>query len=78
MTKTEIDEVLHMIEKHNTTDNLLFKEMSIEEQEEYFAFRQKSFMHNIDTFYYSVKFKNDFRLNTQDRKSTRLNSSHQF
>jgi len=40
-----------MIEKHNTTDNLLFKEMSIEEQEEYFAFRQKSFMHNIDTFY---------------------------
>jgi len=61
-----------MIEKHNTTDNLLFKEMSIEEQEEYFAFRQKSFMHNIDTFYYSVKFKNDFRLNTHDGSVIKL------
>lgn len=55
-----------MIEKHNMTDNLLFREMPLEEQEAYFSFRKSSFMHNIDTFYYSVKFKNDFRLKTQD------------
>lgn len=72
MPKIEIDEVLHMIEKHNTADNLLFKEMSMEEQEEYFSFRQKSFMHNIDTFYYSVKFKNDFRLKTKDENVLKL------
>lgn len=61
-----------MIDKHNTTDNLLFNEMPLDEQEEYFAFRQRSFMHNIDTFYYSVKFKNDFRLKTKDENVLRL------
>ena len=66
MIKIEIDGVLCMIERHNTTDNLLFKEMSLEEQEEYFSFYKNAFVHNIDTFYYSVKFKNDFRLKTHD------------
>ena len=47
-------------------DNVLFKEMTPEEREEFFSFRKRSFMHNIDTFYYSVKFKNDFRLKTKD------------
>lgn len=55
-----------MIDKRDFTDNILFNEMSLEEQEEFFAFRRNSFMHNIDTFYYSVKFKNDFRLKTND------------
>ncbi|MCD8039801.1 MAG: hypothetical protein LUE96_12080 [Lachnospiraceae bacterium] len=60
-----------MINKHNMSkhekENALFKEMSHEEQEKYFSFRKSAFMHNIDTFYYSVKFRNDFRLDTQDR-----------
>lgn len=55
-----------MIDNRDFTDNLLFDEMSLEDQEKYFTFRKKSFMHNIDTFYYSVKFKNDFRLKTND------------
>ena len=40
----EIDEVLYMIERHNNTDNNLFNEMDLEEQEEYFSFRQQSFI----------------------------------
>lgn len=46
--------------------------MDFEEQEEYFSFRRLSFMHNIDTFYYSVKFKNDFRAGTKDSSVLRL------
>lgn len=61
-----------MIDNRDFTDNLLFDEMSLEDQEEYFTFRQKSFMHNIDTFYYSVKFKNDFRLKTKDENVLKL------
>lgn len=54
-----------MIDKNNI-DNALFHELTSEEYENYFSFRRDSFMHNIDTFYYSVKFKNDFRLKTND------------
>ena len=54
-----------MIDKNNI-DNALFHELTLEEYENYFSFRRDSFMHNIDTFYYSVKFKNDFRLKTND------------
>lgn len=61
-----------MIDKRDFTDNALLGEMTLEEQEEYFTFRKKSFMHNIDTFYYSVKFKNDFRLKTQDENVIKL------
>lgn len=61
-----------MIDKRGFTDNVLFHEMSLEEQEEYFSFRRDSFMHNIDTFYYSVKFKNDFRLKTSDANVLKL------
>lgn len=54
-----------MIDKNNI-DNALFHELTLEEYENFFSFRRDSFMHNIDTFYYSVKFKNDFRLKTND------------
>lgn len=47
-----------MIDKRDFMDNALVHEMTMDEQEEFFTFRKKSFMHNIDTFYYSVKFKN--------------------
>lgn len=61
-----------MIEKLNSADNRLFYEMSLDEQDEYFTFSGRKFMHNIDTFYYSVKFKNDFRLKTEDEHALRL------
>ena len=40
--------------------------MPIDEQYDWFGYSQKKFLHNIDTFYYSVKFRNDFRLKTSD------------
>lgn len=61
-----------MIDKHNSTDNRLFYEMTLDEQDEYFTFSKNKFMHNIDTFYYSVKFKNDFRLKTEDESALKL------
>lgn len=57
-----------MLDKRRFNDNLLFAEMSPEDSENWFSFKEKKFLHNIDTFYYSVKFKNDFRLKTRDKK----------
>lgn len=61
-----------MIDKRPFNDNELFGEMDFEKQDEWFSFNKKSFLHNIDTFYYSVKFKNDFRIDTKDAKVLRL------
>lgn len=67
-----------MIDNRNFTDNKLFYEMSLDEQDEYFSFQKKKFMHNIDTFYYSVKFKNDFRLKTEDGSALKLRRYFKF
>lgn len=40
--------------------------MPLEDQYEWFGYTHKKFLHNIDTFYYSVKFRNDFRLKSKD------------
>lgn len=61
-----------MVDNRQYNDNLLFREMSPEDRQEWFGYRQKQFLHNIDTFYYSVKFSNDFRLKTRDEKVLRL------
>lgn len=53
-----------MIDKRQ--DCLIMKEFSDEQKLTYFSYKQKSFLHNIDTFYYSVKFENDFRRETKD------------
>lgn len=55
-----------MIDKRKSNENRLYKEMTLEEQSEWFGYNRYSFINNIDTFYYSVKFKNDFRYNTFD------------
>lgn len=54
-----------MIDKR--TKNLIQEEMSSEDLKDWFDFKQRKFLHNIDTFYYSVKFKNDFRFDTKDK-----------
>ena len=54
--------------------NLIQNEMSDEDLENWFDFKKKKFLHNIDTFYYSVKFKNDFRFKTNDRYVKKLRS----
>lgn len=61
-----------MLNNRQFNDNQLYVDMSPEEKTEWFSFKDKKFLHNIDTFYYSVKFKNDFRLKTKDEKVLRL------
>ena len=55
-----------MLDKRQNNDNILFRDMPLEDQHEWFGYAQKKFLHNIDTFYYSVKFRNDFRLKSKD------------
>lgn len=54
-----------MIDSRNI-NNLIFNEFSSENQEFWFDFKKKKFLHNIDTFYYSVKFKNNFLKKSTD------------
>lgn len=56
-----------MVDKEHKGDNLIFNEFDTENQKYWFGLTQKKFLHNVDTFYYSVKFKNDFRKNTDDK-----------
>lgn len=55
-----------MLDKRHYYVNQLYQDMPIDEQHDWFGYSQKKFLHNIDTFYYSVKFRNDFRLKTSD------------
>ena len=49
-----------MIDKRGYDGCLLSKEFDDQEAEFWLSFKKKKFLHNIDTFYYSVKFTNDF------------------
>lgn len=48
------------------TRNMIFEEMNEENQTYWFDMKQKKFLHNIDTFYYSVKLYNDFTKDSED------------
>ena len=61
-----------MLDKRFFTKDLISEEMCITEKEKWFSFQKSKFIHNIDTFYYSVKFKNDFRLKTRDEAVLKL------
>ena len=50
----------------------VFHELSNENQLYWFDLKQKKFLHNIDTFYYSVKLQNDFTGNSKDIGYKRL------
>ena len=45
-----------MLDKRQNNDNILYHDMPLEDQYEWFGYTHKKFLHNIDTFYYSVKF----------------------
>ena len=47
-------------------DSLIFKEMSDEDKVRFFDLKQRKFLHNVDTFYYSVKLDQDFRGDSKD------------
>lgn len=54
-----------MIELRNQ-NNLIYSEFDESNRENWFDLRSKKFLHNIDTFYYSVKLANDFTRTTYD------------
>ncbi len=54
-----------MVDTRSRNDCKIFSEISDTNLEYWFDFKKKKFLHNIDTFYYSVKFENDF---TSDSK----------
>ena len=55
-----------MIEKRKSNQSIFLSECDDMESVYWLDFKKKKFIHNIDTFYYSVKFKNDFTNTTQD------------
>ena len=55
-----------MIDKRTSNSCKIFEEMSSEDLTKWFEFKQQKFLHNVDTFYYSVKFQNDFRQESRD------------
>ena len=67
-----------MLDKRFFRNNLIGDEMCITDLDKWFSFQQSKFIHNIDTFYYSVKFKNDFRLRTKDEKVIRMRKYFRF
>ena len=40
-----------MLDKRQNNDNILYHDMPLEDQHEWFGYTQKKFLHNIDTFY---------------------------
>lgn len=50
----------------NAKNCLIYSEFSKEQQEHFFNRIDQKFLHNIDTFYYSVLLYNDFDRNTED------------
>ena len=47
-------------------DSIIANEIPMDERPFWFDIKQQKFLHNIDTFYYSVKLLNDFTINTED------------
>ena len=67
-----------MLDRRYIDDCMFFQEMDLLERAEWFSYTEKKFIHNIDTFYYSVKFKNDFRAKTNDLAVEKLRRYFKF
>ncbi len=50
----------------------IYNELDTENQEYWFDMKQQKFLHNIDTFYYSIKLSNDFTADSKDRGYKKL------
>lgn len=55
-----------MLKFRELKQHVIFNEMTCENQSYWFDFKEKKFLHNVDTFYYSVKFFNDFTTDSTD------------
>lgn len=53
-------------------ESLIFQEMDPEDRKYWFDFQDKKFLHNIDSFYYSVKYRDDFTADTKSREVKRF------
>ena len=62
VTKT-IWKGINMVRETNAE---IFREMSKEDKINWFDLKEKKFLHQIDTFYYTVKLKNDFTADSED------------
>lgn len=51
-----------MVPKREFSNSKIYQELNPEDQNFWFDFKRDKFLHNIDTFYYSVKFYDDFTL----------------
>lgn len=55
-----------MVQEREFCRYTVFQEMDTEDRNYWFDFKQRKFLHNIDTFYYSVKFVEDFTADSTD------------
>ena len=57
-----------MVDVRLIKDTYVYNEFDEVENTYWFDFKQKKFLHNIDTFYYAVKFKQDFTADSKDAR----------
>lgn len=55
-----------MLDKRVLTDTKIYQEFDPESRKYWFDFNKSKFLHNIDTFYYSVKLMEDFTNDSED------------
>lgn len=61
-----------MLDKRVLRNTNIYREFDDSEREYWFDFKQKKFLHNVDTFYYSVKLMEDFTDDTKDAAVLKL------
>lgn len=55
-----------MVDNRSFYDSLVMSEMGFEDRNFWFGYSRQKFLHNVDTFYYSVKLQEDFTANSSD------------
>ena len=61
-----------MVDYNSNPNCKIFTELPKDQIKFWFDFKQKKFLHNVDTFYYSVKFKEDFTTDSSDHAVIRF------
>ena len=57
-----------MIDRAHNKGCIIYDEMDDESLRDWFDYKQKKFLHNIDTFYYTVKLREDFTSTSEDTR----------
>lgn len=61
-----------MIQDRELSKCIIYQEMKGDDRTYWFDFKKSKFLHNIDTFYYSVKFVEDFTIDSKDHQVIRF------